>query len=334
MSNKGISRRDLLKGGMIGGGVVGLASFADLFGYNNVFAQGDGDDIATIVNLAATAETFACTHYYQVLTDSTIALTPVEVSTLKGFLDAELQHLEFLNANGGETLVSEFFVPENIFNDREQFSMITETAEFAFIGAYLAAVRRISELGNPLLATVAAQVAAVEQEHLALIRQIGGRRPNNQSLARAAFFNTSDVVPVLQPFLEGAENFVGPVAFPGADAIRDIIRDEGVIPVTPATASSAFSGLGNTEAIEGEGDSTVMAESCTVTTRGAFNVNIRADATINSAVLSLLAFNDSVDVDAQTVGPDGFTWWRVASGGWVRSDVVSTMGDCGTLQSV
>ena len=334
MSNNGISRRDLLKGGIIAGGAIGAASFADLFGYNDVFAQSDGnDDIATIVSLAATAETFACTHYYQVLTDSTIALTPIEISSLKGFLDAELQHLEFLNANGGETLVSEFYAPENVFNDREQFSMITETAEFAFIGAYLAAVRRISELGNPLLATVAAQVAAVEQEHLSLVRQIGGRRPNNQSLARAAFFNTSDVVPVLQPFLEGAENFVGPIAFPGADAIRDIIRDEGVIPVTPATASSAFSGLGNTEAIEGEGDS-AMAESCTVTPRGSFNVNIRANATINSDVQSLLAFNESVDVDAQTIGPDGFTWWRVASGGWVRSDVVSTMGECGTLQSV
>ncbi|GAB5493526.1 MAG: hypothetical protein Phog2KO_37410 [Phototrophicaceae bacterium] len=334
MSNKGLSRRNLLKGGLVAGGVVGAASFADLFGYSDVFAQGDGDDIATIVNLAATAETFACTHYYGVLTESTIALTPVEVSTLKGFLDAELQHLEFLNANGGESLVSEFYVPENIFNDREQFSMITETAEFAFIGAYLAAVRRIAELGNPLLATVAAQVAAVEQEHLALIRQIGGRRPNNLSLGRAAFFNTSDVVPVLQPFLEGAENFSGPLAFPGADAIRDIIRDEGVIPVTPATASSAFSGLGNTDAIDGEGDATEMAESCTVAPAGNFNVNIRESASIGSAVLSLLAFDANINVDGQTVGPDGFTWWRVADGGWVRSDVVSTMGECGTLPSV
>lgn len=348
MSNKGISRRDMLKGSLIAGGAVGAASFADIFGYNKVFAQ-DGDDAQTILNLAATAETFACTHYYTALTESTIPLTPQEVSTLKGFLDAELQHLEYLNANGAEALVSEFYTPENVFNDRQQFSMITEQAEFAFIGAYLAAVRRIAELGNPELATYAAQVAAVEQEHLALVRQIGGRRPNNQSLSRVPFFNVSDAVPVLQPFLEGAENFEGPVAFPGADAIRDIIRDEGVLSIIPATAPNAFGGIGttNSDNIEGEGtgdmmETTEMSEepsgetsgACTVTPRGNFNVNIRGDATIQAPVDRLLTVGSNAEVDAQRRGPDGFPWWRLTDGGWVRSDVVSASGNCSEVPAL
>lgn len=328
---KTISRRDMLKG-TLAGGVATAASFSGIFGYNQVFAQEGNDDVATILNLAATAETFACTHYYLALTESNIALSPDEISIIKGFLDSELQHLEFLNANGAESLVSEFYTPENIFNDRQQFSLITEQAEFAFIGAYMGAVRRIAELGNPELATTAAQVAAVEQEHLALVRQIGGRRPNNQSLARAPFFNTSDVVPVLQPFLEGAENFDGPVAFPGADAIRDIIRDEGVLAITPAISPQAFQGLSDDDS-SNITDENASDGVCTVSPAGAFNVNIRAEGTIGAAVVGLLEIGSTAEVSTQTVSDNGFTWFQIDGQGWVRSDVLTTTGNCTALPS-
>ena len=322
-----LSRRDLIKGALVGGAAV---SFSGIFGYSDVFAQ-DGDDVQTILNLAATAETFACTHYYTALTESTIPLDAGEISIIKGFLDAELQHLEFLNANGGQTLVTEFYTPANVFNDRVQFSLTTEQAEFAFIGAYMSAVRRFAELGNPLLATVAAQVGAVEQEHLALVRQIGGRRPNNQSIARAPFMNTSEVVPILQPFLEGAANFDGPVSFPGSDAIRDIIRDEGVLPIIPATSPQAFQGLATTDTANiTDEDST---GDCTVTPAGNFNVNIRSEGTITSDIVDTLSFGELATVDLQTTSNNGFIWRRIPSRGWVRSDVTATTGNCSALPS-
>ncbi len=327
-----ITRRNLLKGVALGG-ITSAASFSGIFGYSRVFGQ-DGDDIQTIINLAATAETFACTHYYAVLTSSQIELSPSEVSILKGFLDAELQHLEFLNSNGAQTLVTEFYAPQNVYNDRVQFAAITEQAEFAFIGAYMAAVRRIAELGNPLLATVAAQVAAVEQEHLALVRQIGGLRPNNQSLARTPFFNTSDAVPVLQPFLEGAENFDGPLPFPGADAIRDIIRDEGVLAIPPATSPDAFKGLSAQDSANiTDPNATVVAGSCTVTPRSNFTVNIRSGGSLNSEVVNKLSPGSTLAINGQTTDADSFIWYRSDSG-FVRFDVVTTTGDCSVLPTV
>lgn len=333
-----VSRRALLKGALAGSAVSTL-SFSQIFGFRNVFAQDGDDDVQTILNLAATAETFACTHYYTALTQSTIPLDAGEISIIKGFLDAELQHLEFLNGNGAQTLVTEFYTPENVFNDREQFSLVTEQAEFAFIGAYLAAVRRISELGNPLLATVAAQVAAVEQEHLALVRQIGGRRPNNQSIGRAPFRNVSNVVPVLQPFLEGAPNFDGPVPFPGADAIRDIIRDEGVLPIIPATSPQAFQGLSASDSalITTEGAVAATEEpgvDCSVTPAGNYNVNIRSAGTITASIVGSLSAGEVAFVDAQTTDLNGFIWRRITGRGWVRSDVTATTGTCSTLPTV
>lgn len=228
MSN--LSRRSFLKTG----GVAAGATFSGLFGYSRLFAQDNGDNPETILNIAATAETLACTHYYTVLTDSDIQLTPAERNILIAALDTEYQHLQFLNANGGEALTQSFFFPLNVYVDRVNFSEITEMAETAFVGAYLAASRRFAELGNSLLAATAAQVACTEEVHLALIRQIGGRLPNHVSLAQAVVYNVSDAAPVLQGFLEGGINFSSTArSFPGGDAIESFVGGNGVESVEP-----------------------------------------------------------------------------------------------------
>lgn len=230
-----LSRRSFLKSGGLAVGTAGL-TFSGLFGYSRVFGQ-DGDSVETMINLAATAETLACTHYYNVLTDSKIQLAPTERDILTAALDTEYQHLQFLNANGAKALTEEFFFPVNVYNDRQNFSEITETAEFAFVGAYLAANRRFAELGESLLAATVAQVACTEEVHLALIRQIGGRLPNHVSLAQAPFYNTSEVVPVLQGFLEGGAGFEATARkFPGADTITSFVGDDGVESVEPFVA--------------------------------------------------------------------------------------------------
>ena len=87
----------------VGASVVG---FSQLFGYSELFAQSNGDDVETILNLATTAEALACTHYYTALTDSKIQLTPLERAILIAALDSELYHLEFLNENGGQSLTT------------------------------------------------------------------------------------------------------------------------------------------------------------------------------------------------------------------------------------
>jgi hypothetical protein len=296
-----------------------LASFDDLFGYSRLAGQtAAGDDIPTILNLAATAETLACTHYYNVLTEGTIALNTDEQNILKSALDAEIQHLVFLNANGGTTLATEFFFPRNVYTDREQFSEITEQSEAVFVAAYLAAVRRIAELGNPLLAATAAQVAVTEQAHLALVRQIGGRRPNPGSLGKALVYNTSDAVPILQPFLEGGEDRIGPKTFPGVDAINDLIGDVGVSPVRPFTDPALFT-TGGPAAVTGD---------CSVTTAGNVRVNIREAAGISNKIIDKLPPGDNQAVNGKRTDSDGFVWFRLNKGGFVRSDVVKASGNC------
>lgn len=229
------SRRAFLKGSMVGLGGA-LVGFNQLFGYSELAAQSNGDDVETILNLAATAEALACTHYYVALTDSKIQLTPIERAVLISTLDSELYHYEYLVENGGQTLTTQFYAPLNVYNDRANFSTITQQAESAFISAYLAANRRLAELGNPLLAATVAQIVVTEGIHLALIRQLTNLLPNNTSLAEADYYNTSEVVPVLRPFLEGGDGFKGPRNFPGADAIRSLVGQNGVEVVQPFTA--------------------------------------------------------------------------------------------------
>lgn len=235
-----LSRRAMLKGGLA---VASGVSFATMFGYGRLFAQTEdapeGDDVATILNLAATAETLAVTHYHAALTASTIDFTEEEIAYLQAALESEIVHLEFLNANGGAALVSEFYVPETVFEDRAVFASTTEAAETAFIGAYLAATRRAAELGNPLLAATTAQVAGVEAQHLALVREIGNMLPNNIALLRPVYYNVSDAVPTLQPFLEGADGFAGPFPFPGIDVAREAVGEIELEPVLPFTDPAA-----------------------------------------------------------------------------------------------
>jgi hypothetical protein len=318
-----LTRRTFLRGSLIGGS--SLLTFNQLFGYNKVFGQTDGDDAQTILNLAATAEMFATTHYYQVLTDSSIALDAGEVEILMGFLDAELQHLEYLFANNAVPLATEYFLPLEVYNDREQFSLLTEQLETVFIAAYLAATRQFAALGLPLLAGTSAQVAAIEQEHLALVRGIGGRRPNNSSLARALFYNVSESSSALQPFLEGDAGYSGPIIWPGADAIRELIRDAGVIPIQPFTDTSAFATAIAQEEVAGG--------VCTVTSGGNYNSNLRGGPALNFAVVDRLPPGGELSVDGQATDNDGFAWWRATDGvRWVRSDIVSVVsGTCSDL---
>jgi hypothetical protein len=227
-----LSRRTLLKSAVLG---TTTLSFSQLFGLSAVSAQTEepaaddgGDTAQMILDLAATAEALACTHYYTALTDSQIPLTPDERRYLTAALDAELSHLVFLNQNGAQALTTDFYFPVNVYRNRETFTDITQQAEMAFVAAYLAANRRMAELGQPLLAATVAQIATVEAVHLALIRQLGGLLPNSVTLGEALYYNISEVAPVLRPFIEGGTGFTGTLPYPGDDVIRDFIGSSEV----------------------------------------------------------------------------------------------------------
>lgn len=233
---KGVSRRNLLKGAAGVGGGVAMASFASAFGMREAAAQTSTadaqDSVATIANLAATAETLAATSYYYTILNNPLGLNNAALAYLKLAMSSELYHLKVLQSLGGASLAQQFYTPANFLSSLQVNTATFIAAETAFTGAYLAATRRFAELGVPRLAATTAQHAATEAEHLALTRLIGGFIPNPNALPAPIYYNVSDAVPTLAPFLQGGSGFVGPVPFPGEDAITKLAGTAAVpVPV-------------------------------------------------------------------------------------------------------
>lgn len=221
-----LSRRNLLKGSaLIGGGA--FLTFNQVFGFSRVLGQEMADDdLQTILNVASTAELFATTHYLAAINAAAdLGLDDIQLAYMKAGFLAEQDHYDLLVSLGAEPVVTEFYVPENLFSDLAVFAATTEVAETAFTGAYLAATRIFSKSEETTaFAVTTAQIAAVEETHRVLVRQIGQLGlANNTSYAQYVHFNVSSAVPVLQPFLDGSgEGFVGPVAPPTEDDIAAI----------------------------------------------------------------------------------------------------------------
>jgi hypothetical protein len=59
--------------------------------------------------------------------------------------------------------------------------------------------------------------------------------PNKISLALPIYYNVSDAVPTLAPFLNGGSGFIGPVSYPGKDKVSQAlggVKAEAVPPFT------------------------------------------------------------------------------------------------------
>ncbi len=236
LTKSAFSRRNLLKGAAGVGGGLAMASFTSLFGVRSASAGHDTmDDPQTILNLAATAETLAITFYHAALTAAGFSLAADDVVYLQLALDAEKYHLDFLNANGGVSLTNQFYVPANLLSDPGVFIQVGTTAETAFVGAYLAATRRFAELGASRIAATTAQHACSEAVHLSLLRDIGGLNPNNLALPLPIYYNVSDAVPTLTPFLQGGEGFIGPITAPTAAQITAALGGVKSDPTQPFT---------------------------------------------------------------------------------------------------
>jgi hypothetical protein len=230
-------RRFLQTAAGLGGGLA-TAGFAQLFGASTAHAQlQDAEDtLQTIVNLAATAEALAITAYYHTIANNPLGFDAATLVYLKLAMTAEQYHLEFLQSAGGEAITTEFYVPEAFFQDRATNAQTFVALETAFIGAYLAATRRFAELGEPRLAATTAQHAASETEHLTLLRLIGGLLPlNPNGLPAPIYYNVSDAVPTLVPFIQGGTGLIGPIGLPGAAAVRTLAGSDQAVRVPTFT---------------------------------------------------------------------------------------------------
>lgn len=64
------------------------------------------------------------------------------------------------------------------------------------------------------------------------------------------------------------------------------------------------------------------------------NVNLRSGPGTTFDAAGTLTGGDSATVTGQATGTDNHIWWQLASGSWLRSDLVSSQGDCENLPTV
>lgn len=72
--------------------------------------------------------------------------------------------------------------------------------------------------------------------------------------------------------------------------------------------------------------------SCQITAIGV--VNVRNIPSINGMRVRQIQARETATVVSQTVGRDGFVWWRLRDGNWVRSDVVRAEASCRDLPRI
>jgi len=230
-AEQALGRRRFLTGAAaVGVGLAGLGvAPAEAFA-----AGGPGNEgVQDIINIALIAEQLATTFYYTGLTTPAVQRdkraagssadpnrvapdgTPANVDFLQAALDQEQKHARILSNAGATSPYTGFYFPAAAFaglgftSHVGTFLWVLDHLETAFIGAYIAAVRRFGELERPDLATVALRFLGVECQHRSLYRAIARDDPaDNLTLEVAQFAHVSDAAVALTPFLTG-KGFLG-----------------------------------------------------------------------------------------------------------------------------
>jgi len=192
---------------------------------------------AQILDIAATAEALGITLYYYAIQGGFFSTLPEQRQWyLQAALDEERSHLDFLQANGGAPAAAAFFFPAGLFDNLAGFLDVLDMLENLFIGAYLAAMQRFAQLGQPLLSQIAGQILGVEAERLDDGRIMAGARPpNDLCLERASYPCLGNAAAALMPFLQGDQAHTLQKTQPTSAQIDAAVSQFGCTPVPLAT---------------------------------------------------------------------------------------------------
>lgn len=196
------SRRWLMRGTLAGVGAATLASATALTGVP-VFAAAKQSTVQDVFSLAATAESLAVTFYNNGIANAhKLHLSWAAREALKSIAREEDIHRSFFIANGGTPATQTFSFPagDDTFEHQRTFFETQQQLEVVFDSAFLLAVKIFAGLSDgATLAQIAAQIAAVEQGHLAVGRYIAGFVPAEPYVfAPVLFSSLSQIVPAVQ----------------------------------------------------------------------------------------------------------------------------------------
>lgn len=161
---------------------------------------------ADILNIADTAEHLAVTLLTAAVGNkSQLGLSGPILAVVQAALAEEQYHADFLESNGAKPLTDTFTIPNPaILTDPTTFFKTVEAAETIFVGAYMAATREFSMMGNPTLAQYAYQIGTVEAEHRVLARAalaLAGHAedipPNNLGFEQDVVYYVKDAAAIL-----------------------------------------------------------------------------------------------------------------------------------------
>ncbi|MFN2490892.1 MAG: hypothetical protein ABR529_14395 [Actinomycetota bacterium] len=200
------SRRQFVTGTAAALGGLGLLS---LPGVARATAKGGGgNDVQTILNVAATAEVLA-TIVNTVGFRKGLGRDRVTQRNLKAAAREELIHFRVLRDFGGKPAARRIWVPDAVFANRTNLLSTLEVGDQIFVNAYLIATKTFGNAGNGELAVVAAEFMGVEGVHRALARQSLGKLGNDRVFMKfCQKENAPDAPNRGQP---GFENILGAV---------------------------------------------------------------------------------------------------------------------------
>jgi hypothetical protein len=247
-----LSRRRFLFGLGIGcaGALVpaGLASLAQPPAARSTLAPAEsvcGESAQRVLDMAATAEALAITLYYRaIVTPGGFfgRLRAEQQGYLRVALDEERAHYDYLVGRGAQPLAAAFSFPAGIFGfgGFPGFLAAMDTVENASIGLYLAAARRLGELGQSLLAEILEQILGVEAEHRVIGRELAQTAPpppNDRCFEQATAACVAWAFEAFQPFMDSTAGSEGPFALPSGTEIAAAVDSSTCAPVPVATAS-------------------------------------------------------------------------------------------------
>lgn len=97
-------------------------------------------------------------------------------------------------------------------------------------------------------------------------------------------------------------------------------------------ASAASSSTGDTTETTTTEETTNSTSACTITAPN--NANLRSGPGTEFERAGALSAGETAEVDGQANGGDGMTWYRLANGAWVRSDVIGSHAECAGVPQV
>jgi len=251
MFGKEMSRREVMKTGMKGAAYAAPVLLATALPAAALAVSGTAASIKAIFTVARTAEQLAVTFYTNGIANAAaLGLTAVQKGQLQAALVEEQLHQILFTSQGGDSLADTFSFPQGTktFTDLQTFIATQQMLEGVFDSAFLAAVREFAELGQPVLAQIASQIAAVESEHRVLGRAIAGLEPaDNWTYAPVLISFVADA-----PAAVAAAGFLSPVpgnsykytpvdtSTPGIDYKGGPFSSRGSTAGTPGTPKSIF----------------------------------------------------------------------------------------------